>query len=223
MSTSYKSLFPSTPPSPIEVFSYPEAAGQGQGPVAPADSAADKVVNGDSDEMAQLLLRAHAEGVREGEEREQARCRLQLEQMRATITEAILRFQTEVAEYFSRTEGEVVQLVLGIARKIMRRESQADPMLLARVARSVLDQLHQNTNVRVRVHPHLVENWRGELAPHHDGKIAIEVLGDESVDPENCVLETLLGTTEIGLEAQLNELNTGLFDLLAQAPEPQAQ
>ena len=35
----------------------------------------------------------------------------------------------------------------------------------------------------------------------------------------NCILETELGSTELGLESQLKEIETGLFDLLAQRPD----
>ena len=40
-----------------------------------------------------------------------------------------------------------------------------------------------------------------------------------SVEAHNCILETELGTTELGLEAQLKEIEQGFFDLLAQRPD----
>jgi len=214
MSTSYKSFFPPSPPAPVEKFAYPEAAAAHVGNT-PADSETE------GDEVTQLLMRAHAEGMREGEEKERARAIEELARERARITEAILKFQAEVAEYYSRTELEVVQLALAIAAKILQREAEADPALTAKLAQGVLEKLHQNTNVSVRVQPADVELWRQELAPHQDGRLAIEVLGDDMVAAGNCILETELGTTEVGVAEQLREIENGLFDLLALKPERQ--
>jgi flagellar assembly protein FliH len=40
-----------------------------------------------------------------------------------------------------------------------------------------------------------------------------------SLEANNCILETDLGTTELGIETQLKEIEKGFFDLLAQRPE----
>jgi flagellar assembly protein FliH len=209
MSTSYKSLFPAAPP-PVESFPYPEAqTGLPISQPQPRDA---------NDEIGELLLRAHAEGVREGETKERARVQELVEGERAKITETILQFQTSVSEYFSRTEAEVVQLSLAIAAKILQREAQADPMLIGKLAKSVLDGLHHNTKVKVRVAPDEKKEWREALAAHHDAETALEVVADTSVQPQGCVLETELGSTEIGIDAQLRELESGLFDLMAESP-----
>ncbi|HTR67828.1 MAG TPA: FliH/SctL family protein [Terriglobales bacterium] len=213
MSSSYKSFFPPSAPAPVENFAYPEIAG------AHPDDAADSDTSAEGDEVTQLLLRAHAEGVREGEEKERARGAVQLAEERVRITQAILRFKSEVADYYSRTELEVVQLALAIASKILQREAEADPLLTPKLARGVLEKLHQSTGVRVRVHPAEAEMWQNELAPHREGKAALEVLADEAVAAGNCILETELGRTEIGLSEQFKEIENGLFDLLALKPE----
>ena len=212
MSSSYKSFFAPSLPAPVENFAYPEA---GANHAAPTDSDA----SAEGDEVTQLLMRAHMEGIREGEEKERARAAEQLAQERAKIAQAILQFQSEVADYYSRSELEVVQLALAIASKILQREAEADPLLTPKLARAVLEKLHQSTQVRVRVRPADAELWQNELAPHHDGKISVEVFADDSVAPGNCILETELGTTEIGLAEQFKEVEGGMFDLLALKPE----
>jgi flagellar assembly protein FliH len=216
MSTSYKSLFPSAA-APVESFPYPDAGGAGS--AANISTGAPDT----NDQMGDLLLRAHAEGVREGEQKERVRIKELIDQERAKITETILHFQTSVSDYFSRTELEVVQLALAIAAKILHREARADPALLGKLAKAVLDDLHQNTKVKIRVASCEAEAWRTELVAHQDGKTAIEVIGDSSLKPQSCLLETELGTTDIGIEAQLHELENGLFDLLAETPQPPAQ
>jgi flagellar assembly protein FliH len=162
-----------------------------------------------------MLLRAHSSGVREGEERERARGQEQLHQERERISQALRDFENSVTEYFSRTEVEVVELALQIASKILQREAQADPKLMAKLVHALLEKLHQNTRVKVRVRPEHLARWRSDLAALNDGQTMIDILEDESVAPGGCVLETELGTTEISLDAQFAEVANGLFDLLA--------
>jgi flagellar assembly protein FliH len=178
-------------------------------------------VDPSNDEITELLLRAHAEGVREGEERERGRGAEQLAQERNRINTVIERFQSDVAAYYSRTELEVVQLALAIAGKILHREAKADPALVAKLTKAVLEKLHQSTKVRVRVKPDDAENWRAYFSRNNDKQVEIDVIGDAAVGPEDCLLETQLGTTQIGLDAQLKEIENGLFDLLAENPGAQ--
>jgi flagellar assembly protein FliH len=211
MSTSYKSLFPpAAAPAPIEPFRYPDT---------PHGLADNSEFEGDAsnDEITELLLKAHAEGVKEGELKERARGveRLLEEQNRISVT--VEQFQSQVAAYYSRTESEVVQLALAIASKILHRETQADPALVAKLAKGVLDKLHQNTKVRVRVHSPDVENWRQYFSRNNDKQVAIEIIADQSIGPENCLLETDLGATQVGIDAQIKEVETGLLDLLAES------
>ena len=214
MSTSYKSLFPPSDPAPVESFSYTES------PSGLPHAHSENNGGGPSnDEITELLLKAHAEGVKEGEQRERARGVAQLVQEQNKINATIEQFQSQATAYYARTELEVVRLALAIAAKILHREAHADPALVAKLTNSVLNKLHQDTKVKVRVHPPDVDNWRQYFSRNNDKQVAIDVVGDPSVGPKNCLLETQLGATQVGIDAQLKEIETGLFDLLAENPE----
>jgi flagellar assembly protein FliH len=47
-------------------------------------------------------------------------------------------------------------------------------------------------------------------------------MGDATLGPGRCMLETELGSTDLTLETQLKEIEQGFFDLLAQRPRKQA-
>jgi flagellar assembly protein FliH len=171
--------------------------------------------------LADQLLLAHAEGVREGEQRareEYARAQMQ---EKALIAEALNKFEVEVAEYYSRVEVEVVKLALAIASKILHREAQVDSLLVAALARVALDKFHSNTKAVIRVRPEETSGWRQYFAQHMDQAKMPEIVEDSTLPPHNCLLETDLGSTELGLDTQLKEIENGLFDLLAQRPQPQ--
>jgi hypothetical protein len=51
-----------------------------------------------------------------------------------------------------------------------------------------------------------------------EGAPAPEVHEDAQLAAGECRMETSLGTTEAGIEAQLKEIETGLLDLLAERP-----
>jgi flagellar assembly protein FliH len=177
-------------------------------------------VSDDSHEqLATRLLQVHDEGVRQGEQKAKEQYAQSLLQERARITDALKQFETSVAEYYSRIEVDVVKLSLAIATKILHRESQVDPLLVAALARVALDKLHRNTKTVIRVRPEETSGWRQYFAQNTDQATMPEIVEDASVQPQSCILETDLGSTELGIETQLKEIENGLFDLLAQRPQ----
>ena len=209
---------PAESPAPfVEAFHYPQAsvsgAGEGHAAIGQGGPNADR-----AGELTLRVKQAREEGIREGEQREKSRVEQEIAQQRAKITEAIAAFERERGDYYSKIEAEVVHLAVAIAAKILHREAQLDRMLLAALVKVALDKLQQNTRVLVRVPRQQAAAWRDYFAQSAPMAVSPGLVEDDSVDPSNCILETELGSTELGLEAQLKEVETGLFDLLAQRP-----
>ena len=171
------------------------------------------------EELEEKLRQAAAEGAqrRERELREEYEQRWESE--RARITGAIAVFQQERAEYFARVEPELVHLILAVAARILHREAQVDRMLVAALAKVAVENLQQRSHVVLRVAPAVCAAWREYFAAHLSGT-KVEVLEDSQMAGDGCVLETELGTADVGIEAQLKEIERGFFDLLATRPEP---
>jgi flagellar assembly protein FliH len=172
----------------------------------------------DAARLAEQEERAREQGRQEGETAARARYEQQVAQFGQTVAQAVGGFAAERANYFQRVEAEVVQLALSVARKILHRESQVDPLLLAGIVRVALGQIEAGSKVVVRVHPQHTSEWRGYFARFLDPHEVPEVVEDAALDPQSCLLETRLGTTELGIEVQLKEIEQGLFDLMAQRP-----
>src|SRR5271167_4161228 len=79
---------------------------------------------------------------------------------RDEISHAIREFALERQGYYRRVESEVVQLALAIARKILHRETQLDPNVLAGIVRITLEKLDTRTKVNLYVHPQEAADWR---------------------------------------------------------------
>ena len=161
---------------------------------------------------------ARAAGLRDGETRARATFERQIQECRQNVADALAQFALRRSDYFLAVEREVVQLALAIARKILHREAQLDPLLLAGMVRVALDQIHEAGKITVRVHPAQASDFRILFAQQMHGSPP-EVVDDPSLDVAGCVLETSLGKTEIGLEIQLKEIEQGLLDLQAARPK----
>jgi len=177
-------------------------------------------VNRDSAEQIELkLAAARAEGIREGLQQGQESLEKAITTERSKIAEAIGAFEQKTSEYYSRVEVELVHLSLGIAAKVLHREAQVDRMLVAALVKVALNKLQHGTTATVRVRPEEVADWNRYFESDGTAEIRVDIKPDASVTAHNCILETELGTTELGLDAQLKEIEQGFFDLLAQRPD----
>jgi flagellar assembly protein FliH len=205
-----------------------EQPNQAYGKEAAEDINRVKAIDGDSgsplctsfsdEEVRVKQEEARALGIKEGEARAAAEFEQQLGTERAAIAQALEEFAREREGYFGRVEAEVVKLAVQIARKILHREVQVDPLLLAGVVRVALEKIAAGTSVRLRVHPEHVYAWHDFFANQQDLRPVPELRGDATLGMGHCVLETALGTTDLTLESQLAEVERGFFDLLAQRP-----
>jgi len=170
---------------------------------------------GAAEELELKLAAARAEGIREGLQQAQQ----SVENERAKVAEAVRLFSQKTTDYYSRVEIELVHLSLAIAAKILHREAQVDRLVVAALVKVALEKLQQGTTATVRVRPEEVAEWNRYFEGNGGGEIRVEVKPDPLVEAHNCILETDLGTTQLGLDAQLKEIEQGFFDLLAQRPD----
>jgi flagellar assembly protein FliH len=170
------------------------------------------------DEARAREMRARELGFREGALQSRAEAEALVRTQREAIVEAVRSFATARQDYFARIEGEVVALALAIARKVLHRESQVDPLLLTGLVRVALEKMKGGDDIRLRVHPSQISAWRDYFKEHAVDLPTPDFLGDNSLGEGQCQLETAGGATTVNLEGQLKEIEQGLFDLLAQRP-----
>jgi flagellar assembly protein FliH len=202
----------------IRALPYPEVTGQGgaAGPRKIGPGPGEGVPA--TDDLALREAAAREAGRQEGEAGASAAGAQHLAQVRASVGAALADFARDRTHYFQQVESEVVQLALSIARKILYREANLDPLLLAGMVRVTLEKLESATRVVVRAHPQEVSEFRGYFALHMEASRVPEVVEDPAVETDHCILQTALGTTEVGVEVQLKEIERGLLDLLAKRP-----
>jgi flagellar assembly protein FliH len=193
-------------PSTLERLWTPEAKPSGPPPVT-------------EEQIRAREARARKEGRDEGLAQGLAQFEKKLAAEKQALVETVREFAHERETYFQRVEAEAVGLAVAIARKILHREAQVDPLLLAGVVRVGLDNVAAGTSVRLRVHPSQIQAWKEFFSQQHDLRSLPELMGDPTLGPGRCLLETELGSTDLTLETQLKEIEQGFFDLLAQRPQ----
>src|ERR1700753_1342158 len=93
------------------------------------------------EEIAERVRLAREEAPRSVEQRLRQEYEAKLQVVKSSVSSAVAAFQAEQAQYFAQVESEVVQLALSIAAKILHREAQVDPMLVAALVRIAIEKM----------------------------------------------------------------------------------
>jgi flagellar assembly protein FliH len=155
-------------------------------------------------------IEAKAEARREWEEELEEKIAVE----RESVSRACEQFGRERAKYFAGIEAEVVKLALAIAAHVLHREAKLDPLLLSAVVRIALEKVAEDSVIVLRVPKEEVNRWQDVFV----AESPVQVVGDERLAAGDCVLETNVGRVELGVKAQLSEIEKGFFDLLQQRP-----
>lgn len=133
-----------------------------------------------------------------------------------SILKACEEFGRERSRYFAGVEGEVVKLALAIAARVLHREVKLDPLLLTGVVRVALEKIAEDSATVLRIPMGAIEMWQEAFVGGPDS--LLQIVEDERLGVGECVLDTNVGRVELGVSAQLEEIERGFFDLLQQRP-----
>jgi flagellar assembly protein FliH len=135
------------------------------------------------------------------------------EQQRQTdLAHLVEDFDAARERYFHAIEPETVRLALAVAARIIRREAQMDPLLLTGAVRVALGQIASSSKVRLKVPPADLNLWKEAIA--HLPKLSVrpDVIPGEAMRLGDCIIETELGSVDLGVRSQLSEIERGFFD-----------
>jgi len=211
---------------PITAMEYRDMAGHlatdstGRSGVRTANGAGRRraTVTMSEEELTARIQREVTEATRQTEQRLRQDYDARLKAAQAPLASAIAAFEAQRADYYARVEAEVVQLALAIAAKILHREAQVDPMLVAALVRMTIEKMREGSSVTVRVAPGRTRLWKEYFATQ-PCVAQIDVVEDQGLHEHDCLVETELGVANFGLDTQLKEVEQGFFDLLALRPE----
>jgi flagellar biosynthesis/type III secretory pathway protein FliH len=220
----------------VEVYRYAEGAGEvsNRWPELPTGSADSKEpshreiqpsqVPGNGDQarekeqpdLAQSFEEGRRQGLEEGrqaERLESAGTRAKDEALRKEqISSLMTQFASGRDRYLRDIEHEVVELSLAVAARILRHEAQIDPLLLTGAVRVALGQLAETTKVTLRVPQADLALWKETMVHIPNLPLRPMVLSGDHLRTGECLLETEMGSVDLGMLAQLAEIERGFFD-----------
>jgi flagellar assembly protein FliH len=152
---------------------------------------------------------AHARGYDEGEKAGARAAAQQTELLLRQLTQSLQDVVKSRAEMIQRTERQMVELALTLARRVVQKEIDADPAQLLAMARTAIDRLGEDTRITVRLNPVDYAAAGGENMPQLG--TTVTVVADPKVEHGGCRIESELGMLDAGLDAQIQELGRGLL------------
>jgi len=162
--------------------------------------------------------RGRQEGRQAERDAQAAALAAEAEQRKRQLAGLMEGFSREHDRFLHAVEGEVVKLALAVAARILRREAQMDPLLLSGAVRVALGQLAGASEVRLRVPAAEADLWKETIALAPNLTIKPIVVPAEGMRCGDCVIESKVGTVDLGVRSQLAEIERGFFD----RPEPVA-
>src|ERR1035437_3583377 len=126
--------------------------------------------------------------------------------------ELIERFGEARDRYLQEAEQEVVKLALAVAARILRREAQMDPLLLTGAVRVALGQLAASTEVRLRVPAADLDLWNEAINLLPNLALKPTLAAGEGMHLGDCEIDARMGSVDLGIRAQLGEIERGFFD-----------
>jgi flagellar assembly protein FliH len=165
-------------------------------------------------EFTHQLEAARKEAYERGRSEEVSSYKATTEKIAQSLGNTLKEFVSVRDAYLAQVEQEVVRLALSIAARILHREAQMDALLLSGAVRVALGQLSDTTEVRLRVPESEYELWGEMVRLMPNLPLRPQLISDENLSTGECALETHLGSVDLGVKAQLAEIERGFFDLL---------
>jgi flagellar assembly protein FliH len=172
------------------------------------------------DETRRSFAAGRERGIEEGRAAERA-VHVPAEQHRAEELGRMLEgFAAERDRYFHSVEIEIVRLALAIAARILRREAQMDPLLLMGAVRVALGQLAAAAEVRLHVPAADAELWKEAIALLPNPPVRPVVIDERDLRLGECRLEASVGRVDLGLHAQLEEIERSFLEQAISPAQP---
>lgn len=153
------------------------------------------------------LADAHAQGVADG----LATAERVMAEERARLASTVREIGGLRRRVLDEAEHDLMQLAVGMARRVLHREVQLDPDILLSMAHVALRRMGERPVATARFHPE-------DLAAMTRQNTAVEgltLVSDPEVPRGGCRLESVVGEVDLGVDAQMTELSRVLLGELS--------
>lgn len=168
-------------------------------------SPTDRAALVDEHRLAEIERDAFAKGYQQGERAGAETAGAQARGLLRRLAGAVDEVSSTRQAMIRRTEQQVVELALAIAKRMLQRELNVDRGLLLGMARVALDRLGDPGTATIRLHPddYVIVNASPDRAWASD---QMTITADSSVERGGCLVQCDAGLMKVGLESQFAEL-----------------
>jgi flagellar assembly protein FliH len=176
----------------------------------------------DEHRLAEIERDAFAKGYQQGERAGAEAAGAQARGLIRRLAGAVDEMSSTRQAMIRRTEQQVVELAMAIAKRMLQRELSVDRGLLLGMARVALDRLGDPGTATIRLHPddYAIVN----ASPDRDwASDQLKIAADSSVERGGCLVQCDAGQMKVGLENQFLELSRTLLGEDAAADRTEAR
>ncbi|MEN6413194.1 MAG: FliH/SctL family protein [Veillonellales bacterium] len=147
-----------------------------------------------------------------------------LEQMQQGLNDAVAKAEhvlamsdQEAKEMIASAERQVIDIAMAIARKILAREIEENPMAVLPIVKTALDKVRDQDQVVIRVNQEdfdMVLQAKQDLQKMIGREQGLRITADQAVDIGGCMIETPNGTVDARLDTQFAAVQQVLQGLL---------
>lgn len=139
----------------------------------------------------------------------------------APVMEAFKDLVNELTEvrkkFYENAEGEMINLVIGVARTVIGEDMERNPALVRNVIRAAVQKLKSHEEISIKVNPEDLaeaERYRPELAKSVEDIEKVTFRADPLITRGGCVVESNIGSIDARLETQLEAIRESFLRAL---------
>lgn len=152
---------------------------------------------------------AYQRGYTEGLDKANAELSKLIEAVKSVAESAL----SEKWSIIKSCEGNIVDLALEIAKKVVDEQILLKPDTVVDIARKALFIAAEREHIQIRVNPEdmeMIKAYKDDLMASMDGIEKIDVIADRRVKRGGCILETDAGNVDGRLQSQLSHIDEAL-------------
>lgn len=153
--------------------------------------------------------RGLSDGIRKGRELEKNDALQTLQAMSVIVKEmSALKKNT-----LQNLEGEIVQLSLAVAEKVIHLEATTNREVIRGVLKEAIKNIGDRENMKIRVHPqdfHFMIEIKSDFLRGFDGIRNLTFAEDESIQRGGAIIETIFGEVDARLDQQYHEIKAAM-------------
>lgn len=164
-------------------------------------------------QIAARVKEAYAAGFADGELKGRAAGRIAVEGQINALMATIGKLGELKPQLRQEAEGELIQLSLAIARRVLQRELSVDPDALKGIVSAAVQKIQGQQLTTIRLHPDLHPAMMRAAAGNAYLKDST-VVPDATLPWGSVLFDSTRGVLDVSIDSQLDEISSGLADRL---------